>query len=195
LFGDFWHEAHGGTGFMRTLLVISLLIGGIAVAMPSLFTSYMGRTARHASVQAAVPEASDETSATPATQKNDGSRQVEIRAERDGHFYVDANINLRPVRLMVDTGATVVALRASDAAAAGIRVRDADFVNPVQTANGTTNAAEALLESIAVSDIELHNVRALVVPDDRLAVSLLGGSFLHGLRRFEVADGTLVFEN
>ncbi len=50
---------------MRTLLVISLLIGGIAVAMPSLFTSYMGRTARHASVQAAVPEASDETSATP----------------------------------------------------------------------------------------------------------------------------------
>ncbi len=96
---------------------------------------------------------------------------------------------------MVDTGATVVALRASDAAAAGIRVRDADFVNPVQTANGTTNAAEALLESIAVSDIELHNVRALVVPDDRLAVSLLGGSFLHGLRRFEVADGTLVFEN
>jgi aspartyl protease family protein len=194
LFGDFWQEAHGGTGFMRTLLVISLLIGGIAVAMPSLFTNYMGRTARHASVQAVVPETPDEA-ATPARQKNDGSRQVEIPAERDGHFYVDATINLRPVRLMVDTGATVVALRASDAAAAGIRVRDADFVNPVQTANGTTNAAEALLESISVSDIELRNVRALVVPDDRLAVSLLGGSFLNGLRRFEVADETLIFEN
>ncbi len=120
---------------------------------------------------------------------------MEVKAERDGHFYVDALVNFRPVRLMVDTGATVVALRVSDAEAAGIRVRDADFVNPVQTANGTTNAAEAMLESISVSDIELRNVRALIVPDEQLSVSLLGGSFLHGLRRFEVADGTLIFEN
>ena len=70
---------------------------------------------------------------------------------------------------MVDTGATVVALRASDAAAAGIRVRDADYVNPVQTANGTTNAAEAMLDSISVDDIEVSNIRALIVPDDQLS--------------------------
>jgi aspartyl protease family protein len=38
-------------------------------------------------------------------------------------------------------------------------------------------------------------VRALILPDDRLKVSLLGGSFLAKLKRFEVADGTLVFEN
>ncbi len=99
------------------------------------------------------------------------------------------------MRLMVDTGATVVALRVSDAAAAGIHVRDADFTNPVQTANGTTNAAETTIESISVSDIEVRNIRALIIPDDQLAISLLGGSFLHGLRRFEVADGRLIIEN
>jgi aspartyl protease family protein len=139
------------------------------------------------------PGAAEETG--EAASASSAGREVEIKAGRDGHFYVDASVNLRPVRLMVDTGATVVALRASDAAAAGIRVREADYVNPVATANGTTNAAEATLDSVSVDDIEVRHVRALVIHDDQLAVSLLGGSFLHGLRRFEVKDDILTFEN
>jgi aspartyl protease family protein len=177
---------------MRSVLLICLLIGGVAVAMPNLFTTYMAPGKTH---RVAVVEEPAETEAPAVTTHSSASRVIEIRAERDGHFYVEAEINFRPVRLMVDTGATVVALRASDAAEAGVRVRESDFVNPVQTANGTTKAAEAVLESVSVSDIELRNVRALIVPDDQLSVSLLGGSFLHGVRRFEVADGTLVIED
>ena len=181
---------------MRSLLLICLLIGGVAVAMPSIFTHYMEPSGRERPARAAAAEASLEVEVeSPTSRREAASRLVEIKAERDGHFYVEATVNFRPVRLMVDTGATVVALRVSDAEAAGIRIREAEFVYPVQTANGTTKAAEALLESISVSDIELRNIRALIVPDDQLAISLLGGSFLHGLRRFEVADGTLVFEN
>jgi aspartyl protease family protein len=168
------------------------LIGGIAVAMPNLFTTYVAPTKTE---RVAAVEEVAEAEAPAEKAQSSASRLVEIRAERDGHFYVEADINFRPVRLMVDTGATVVALRVSDAATAGVRVREVDFVYPVQTANGTTNAAEALLESVSVSDIELRNVRALIVPDDQLSVSLLGGSFLHGVRRFEVADGTLIIEN
>ncbi len=180
---------------MRSLLLASLLIAGIAAALPSIFTNYFSPAAKGRA--AANPHAALEERAAAAAEgrQPSGPRQVEVKAERDGHFYVDAQVNFRPVHLMVDTGATVVALRVSDAAAAGIRVLPADFVNPVQTANGTTNAAEAKLESISVSDIELRNVRALIVPDDQLSVSLLGGSFLRGLRRFEVADGILTFEN
>ncbi len=174
---------------MRALLVASLLIVGVAVALPSVFTNYMtAKSGQHSTAAAAV-------SSSEPSKSHEVSREVEIRAERDGHFYVNATVNFRPVRLMVDTGATVVALRVSDAAAAGIRLREADFTNPVQTANGTTNAAQATLDSVSVSDIEVHNVRALIIPDDQLAVSLLGGSFLHELRRFEVADGTLIFED
>jgi predicted aspartyl protease len=33
-----------------------------------------------------------------------------------------------------------------------------------------------------------------VLPDDQLAISLLGGSFLHGLERFEVSGGSLILE-
>lgn len=176
---------------MRSLLVICLLIGAVAVAMPTLFTTYAPKLQSGNAVLETEPPADVEQ----AADESPSSHQVEIQAERDGHFYVDAEINLRPVRLMVDTGATVVALRQSDAQAAGIRPRQADFNNPVQTANGTTMAAETVLDSVIVQDVEVRNIRALVIPDEQLSISLLGGSFLNGLERFEVADGTLIFEN
>ncbi len=182
---------------MRTLLLTVLLIGGVAVAMPSVFMRYLERPARaaHSSVEVPVPDSARPEPDAPPRDQSAASRQVEIKAESDGHFYIEASVNFRPVRVMVDTGATVVALRTSDAERAGIRPRNDDYVHPVQTANGTTHAAEAVLSSISVDDIELRNIRALIVPDDQLSISLLGGSFLHGLQRFEVADGTLIFEN
>jgi aspartyl protease family protein len=175
---------------MRPLLITCILIGLAAVVAPNFFTHYLRQPVVANVAAEGAPASDNPESPSPAE-----PRQVEIRAERDGHFYVDAQINNRPVRLMVDTGATVVALRASDAAAAGIRVAKSDFTNPVQTANGTTMAAEAQLDSVAVDDIEVRHIRALIVPDDQLSLSLLGGSFLNGLQRFQVADGTLIFEN
>jgi aspartyl protease family protein len=173
---------------MRALLLASILIVLVSASAPNLFALYVERWGGEAD---AAPDVAAETD--PAD--SNSSRLVEIRAESDGHFYVDAIINFRPVRLMVDTGATVVALRQSDAASAGIRVRASDFQYPVQTANGVTKAAEAVLDLVSVTDIEIERVRALILPDDQLSVSLLGGSFLGKLARFEVQNGTLIFEN
>lgn len=177
---------------MRSLLITCLLIGLVAVAAPNLFTYYVNEPLE---ARPTANVATDVESATASDATASGARQVEIAAESDGHFYVEAEINSRPVRLMVDTGATVVALRASDAAAAGIRPLKSGSTSPVQTANGTTMAAETTLDSIVVDDIEVRHIRALVVPDEQLSLSLLGGSFLNGLERFQVADGTLIFEN
>jgi aspartyl protease family protein len=174
---------------MRALLFASLLIVLVSASAPSLFTLYVQRWG--GSEASAAPEVAAE--AEPAMPNS--SRFVRIKAESDGHFYVEAIVNFRPVRLMVDTGATVVALRQSDAASAGIRVHASDFQYPVQTANGVTKAAEALLDRVIVTDIEVGAVRALILPDDQLTVSLLGGSFLGKLARFEVQNGTLIFEN
>lgn len=176
---------------MRSLLAASVLIAAVAVAMPALFTNFMPQP-RSANAVANAEVMSDEQ---PAAGESARPRQVRIDVSGDGHFYVDADINARPVRLMVDTGATVVALRESDAKEAGIRLRSQDFTNPVQTANGTTMAAETVIDSVMVEDVEVQNIRALVIPDDQLSISLLGGSFLNGLQRFEVAEGTLIFEN
>jgi aspartyl protease family protein len=176
---------------MRSLLLLSVAIAMLAVAAPHLIT----RFAVSPDTAASVVEDRNSGAGKAAQSRLAGSRQVEIAAERDGHFYVDAAINFRPVRLMVDTGASVVALRQSDAVAGGIRPRAADFDQPVATANGTAYAAVADLDSVTVRDIELRGVRALILPDEQLSISLLGGSFLNRLARFEVERGTLIFED
>ena len=187
---------------MRGLLLASIFIGLVAVSVPSLFTRYIDAPRS----EPLLPPAGEPVDLEPLQPAHGdleppgevsagADRRVEVEASPDGHFYVDAEINFRSVRLMVDTGATAVALRESDAMKAGIRVHRSQFRHPVQTANGTTHAAAAMLDSVMVDEVEVRNVRALVLPDDRLAVSLLGGTFLHGLRRFEVASGMLVLEN
>jgi aspartyl protease family protein len=174
---------------MRPLLFASILIMLASVAAPSLVTRYLERPQTEESAAATTAAAVEVEAGAPF------GRSVAIAAESDGHFYIDAEINFRPVRMMVDTGATVVALRQSDAEAVGIRLHRADFAHPVQTANGATHAAEAMLDAIAVADIEIDGVRALVLPDDQLSVSLLGGSFLNRLERYEMRSETLIFEN
>jgi len=173
---------------MRALLAASIVIALAAASAPAFFKRYMGES----------PSAQAEEAVEVVSDARAGSRpgeQVEIDVSNDGHFYVDAEINFGSVRMMVDTGATTIALRESDALEAGIRLRPGDFVYPVQTANGTTSAAATELDTIAIGDIEIEHVRALVIRDDQLGVSLLGGSFLSRLARFEIADGTLIFEN
>ncbi len=178
---------------MRPLVFASILIVLAAVSAPGLLTRFVERPATSEALANDEQDGADVARERAAGAATTG--QVAIKAGRDGHFYVDAEINFRPVRMIVDTGATVIALRQSDAHAAGIRPRRADFDHPVQTANGTAYAAEAELDSVAVREIEVGGVRALILPDDQLSVSLLGGSFLNRLARFEVSDGTLIFEN
>ena len=174
---------------MRPLLLASVLVVLVTASAPAVFKDWRERAGR------GEPAGSAAVSVPDNTARGSSARQVEIRAQRDGHFYVDAEINLRPVRLMVDTGASVVALRKSDAEAVGIRPARSAYEHPVSTANGTAYAAEAQLDSIAVADIELESVTALILPDEQLAVSLLGASFLNRLERFQISQGTLTFEN
>jgi aspartyl protease family protein len=176
---------------MRTLLLACLVIALAAASAPTLITKYVPQEGRGGDGFAGGNSAA-EAAETPAVS---GPRRVEIEADRDGHFYVDAEINFRPVRLIVDTGATVIALRQSDAEAAGIRPVKADFRHPVATANGEAYAAEAELDVVAVQQIEVNGVRALVLPDEQLSISLLGSTFLSRLARYEVTGGTLIFEN
>ena len=177
---------------MRNLLFASVALMVLGVAAPGLLTKFVNPEGGEA--EAARYQDAAEEPAAPSEAGGNG-RLVSIRAARDGHFYLDGEINFRDVHFMVDTGATAVALRESDAAAAGIRVSKSQFDKPVSTANGVTYAAAVMIDALTVEEIRVTGVRALVLPDDSLSISLLGSSFLNRLGRFEVADGTLIFEN
>ena len=77
---------------------------------------------------------------TPVPQDSYGSSVVIPRDAR-GHFVVDARVDGRRMEFMLDTGASVIALRARDAAALGIHPVAREFTVEVKTANGSTRAA------------------------------------------------------
>jgi aspartyl protease family protein len=119
---------------------------------------------------------------------------VEIQAERNGHFNAEADINGRPIEVMIDTGATMVALSYEDAQRAGILLNDNDFTRAVSTANGIARVAPVTLDRVTIGDITVRDVPAAVAERGRLKTSLLGMSFLSRLSRFDMRSGRLVMQ-
>jgi len=117
------------------------------------------------------------------------SRTLAYRADRRGHFSLTAAINGSPVRLVVDTGASLVALTPDDARAAGIARSELVFDQITQTANGRVRFASVILREIRIEQLSIDNVPAAVI--ENLDQSLLGMSFLKRLKSFEVREGTL----
>jgi aspartyl protease family protein len=141
--------------------------------------------AGHVQPSSAAPEA---PAPVPAN-----SRSLVIRAAEGGHFAVEARIDGRPIAFLVDTGASQVTLRASDAARLGLRPAPRDFSVKVVTANGEGRAAPVQLSMVEVGDITVRDVSALVAPDEALGVNLLGMSFLSRVR-WSHERGRLVLE-
>lgn len=109
------------------------------------------------------------------------TRNVVLRSE-NGQFSTDGRVDGRPIAFMVDTGASQITLRESEAARLGYRPRERDYVIKIHTANGEGRAAPVELDTVQVGDIIVRDVSALVVPDRALGVNLLGMSFLSRVR-------------
>ncbi|MGF1604783.1 MAG: TIGR02281 family clan AA aspartic protease [Rhodothalassiaceae bacterium] len=110
---------------------------------------------------------------------------------RDGHFYVNADVNGVPVRFLVDTGASAVVLTPKDAARIGLPPDALRFTASAMTANGRVAVAPVRLDSVAAGDVRADNVPALVNGGE-LKRSLLGMSFLNRIGGFEVRQQRLV---
>jgi len=128
-------------------------------------------------------------------QRQAGERAVRIRRRGDGHFVARVSVEGASVPMLVDTGASTVVLRQSDAHLLGVDTRRLRYTVPVQTANGVAYAAHARLRGVAVGSIELRNVDALVAQPGVLKESLLGMSFLSRLRSYEFAGEFVTFRN
>ena len=62
------------------------------------------------------------------------------------------------------------------------------------TANGTSRAAPVTLNKVEIGSIAIHDVSAMVMPENALSENLLGMTFLSRLQRYEYSNGRLVLE-
>jgi aspartyl protease family protein len=170
---------------MRQILILAaalLVIGGFAA-----------RTLDLAGLQPPASAAAVQTTYEPRQSAVSG-RSLTLESGRDGHFPVEARVEGRRIDFIVDTGASLVILRESDAALAGFRPMRSDYTTTVSTANGKIKAAPFKLDRIEVGGITVYDVPALVLPDEALWKNLLGMSFLSRLKRYEVANGRMILE-
>jgi aspartyl protease family protein len=114
-----------------------------------------------------------------------------VPADPRGHFFVEPTLGSQRIRMLVDTGASLVALSHEDAERVSLSVTPRDFTQKIATANGVVEAAPIRIPEIQVGDITVRNVEAVVLPPGRLNVSLLGMTFLRRLSAIEVVDGRL----
>ena len=170
---------------MRQILILAaavLMVGGFAAR-------YLDQAAMQPPAHAAI-QSTVETNVRSAA----SSRSLTLESGDGGHYPVEVRIEGRRIDFIVDTGASLVILRESDAARVGIRPMRSDYTATVSTANGKIKAARATLDRVEVGGITVENVQALVVPDEALWKNLLGMSFLSRLKRYEVANGRMVLE-
>lgn len=120
-----------------------------------------------------------------------GDGTLVLNADLRGHYVAHAQIEGLRVRVLVDTGASFVALSYEDAQKAGIKVEARDFTLRMSTANGLAAAAPVRLREVRLGDIVVRDVQAIVCPKGALGTSLLGMSFLKRLGKFEVSQGRL----
>ena len=104
---------------------------------------------------------------------------VMLKANAGGLFLTTAHINGVPVPVMVDTGASTVALNSADAGRVGINYASGQRA-VFRTANGATAAYRVTLASVQLGEIVLTNVAAAVVEGgaEQLPIVLLGSTFL-----------------
>ena len=154
----------------------------MALAVASALTTawWMDQAGLRSQAQAATPAVSEPASGAPA----------QVLKAADGHYWADALIEGRAVRVMVDTGASVVALTRDDAARLGLRLGPEDFSGTVVTASGAVRAAPVQLASVAVAGARVDRVQALVV-EAGLPHSLLGMSYLGRLSAFSATPASL----
>lgn len=105
------------------------------------------------------------------------SASVTLKVNGGGHFVAQSQINGGTITMLVDTGATVIALPAADAIRLGINYKQGPKTM-MSTANGLTPGYRVRLDTVKIGDIEITQVDAVVL-ESGLSFALLGMSFLN----------------
>jgi len=115
---------------------------------------------------------------SPVAQRGSAAQnRIVLSAGVGGHFVTPGSINGHSVQLLVDTGATSVAIGIDDAKRMGLRFQNGQRVQ-AHTANGTAQAYVMTLDSVRIGEVEVGGVEALVLSTP-MPVVLLGNSFLN----------------
>lgn len=127
----------------------------------------------------------------PVSRHTSAYVEVELLGDGRGHYVASGEINRAPVRFLLDTGATDVAIPGALAEKLGLKP---GARVTVRTANGLSEGYRTQLDELRIGDIVLHDVRALAAAGFDGDQVLLGMSALRQLE-FTQRDGRLLLRH
>jgi aspartyl protease family protein len=116
-------------------------------------------------------------------------REIRIPMAIDGHFWVDAWVNGRKVKFLIDSGATMTTIGRETAQEVGVQISPSRN-QIVRTGNGFIRVATGNARELEVGDIKRQNLALHVADDEDLNV--LGMNFLSSLQRWGVEGRWLI---
>lgn len=117
--------------------------------------------------------------------------ETRVPISRDGHFWLQAEVNGTPARFMVDTGATLTSLSPDLAERAGLEARSGGVPVMLRTANGVVTADLTTIEQLSFGNIEARGLDAVIVPGLE-GTSVVGMNLLSRLGSWRVEGDTLI---
>jgi aspartyl protease family protein len=117
--------------------------------------------------------------------------ETRVALSRDGHFWLRAEVNGHPTRFLVDTGATLTAISAETAQAAGLSPREAGLPVRMQTANGTVAAQLTTIDELRFGNVAARGLDAVIAPNLG-PTNVIGMNVLSRLASWRVEGGTMI---
>lgn len=174
--------------------LLTNVVGICAIAIAgTVYLDYKGKKSEAAAIDAQNAEinlAAEKKRTVPKTRQSASVVSIPKNA-RSGQYHYKGRVNSGYVDFLVDTGASAVALTATDARRAGVRESDLTYNVPISTAGGRNYAARITLDQVALGGIILRDVEALVVKEG-LETSLLGMTWLGQLQEVKATPNALL---
>jgi len=121
-------------------------------------------------------------------------QEIRVRRSDDGHFWVNGEVNGRPVRFLVDSGATMTTLSRATAAQVGIEA-ESGFGVMVDTANGTTVEDRGQAGNLRVGPIERRGLAVHISRVEGADTNVIGMNFLSSLSAWGVEGNILLLKS
>jgi aspartyl protease family protein len=175
---------------MRGFFMVILAIGILSSLMGHRPRGDTSSSAEENVFREAAGMSNSEDSSDPAMQtaSSDGS-SIEVPRSSDGHFYADVDVNGTKLHMLIDTGASGVALSRDDARSAGIATSIGmnDVVG--EGADGSIHGEYVQVDRMALGNKTAEDVPAVILNSG--TQSLLGQSFLAKFASVEIRGDTM----
>ncbi|MEO7569078.1 MAG: retropepsin-like aspartic protease [Croceibacterium sp.] len=117
--------------------------------------------------------------------------ETRLKRAPDGHYWLRAQINGHPANFLVDTGATLTAISADTATAAGLDPRGVGLPVQMQTANGTVTAQLTTIDEMRFGNVVARGLDAVIAPGLG-STNVLGMNFLSRLASVRLEGESMI---